>query len=168
MDDDMAGQIFVGRNELSLRAIGQTTGMRSAKIDGDATMSAQIRATGGRSVKLRGMLDTGAGVSVMSTEAWRKLGAPLLKPWEVPIRMANDQPIEVLSISDEMHLSIAGLDLPVSFIVVESLGEDDFLLGRTFIRDFDVLIDLGKNSILIRDPQRQRNLKKSWAVTRNA
>ena len=69
MDDDKAGQIFVGRNELSLRAIGQTTGAKSAKIDGDATMWAQVRVPGGRSVKLRGMLDTGAGVSVMSAEA---------------------------------------------------------------------------------------------------
>ncbi len=65
-------------------------------------LSAQIRVPGGRSVKLRGMLDTGAGVSVMSAETWRKLGAPLLKPLEVPIRMANDQPIEVLGISDEI------------------------------------------------------------------
>ena len=39
MDDDMAGQIFVGRNELSLRAIGPATGARSATIDGEATMS---------------------------------------------------------------------------------------------------------------------------------
>ncbi len=143
-DEDMADQIFVGRNELSLRAIGQATGARSARIDGDPTMSAHVRVPGGRVVKLHGMLDTGAGVSVMSTEAWRELGAPFLKPWEVPIRMANDQPFEVLGITGEMYLKIAGLDL-VALIVVESLGENDFLLGWTFIRDFDGLTDLSKN-----------------------
>ena len=31
-------------------------------------------------------------------------------------------------------------------------------MGRTFIREFDVLIDLSKNSILIHVPARERNL----------
>ncbi len=104
-----------------------------------------MRVPNGRTVKFYGTLDTGVGVSVLSSEAWQKLGAPALKNWEVPIRMANDQPIRVLGISKEVYLIIAGINLPVSFIVVESLGEDDFLLGRTFIREFDVLIDLSKN-----------------------
>ena len=112
----MAGQIFVGRNELSLRAIGQVTGARSAKIDGDATILALVRVPGGRVAELHGMLDTGTGVSVMSAEAWRKLGAPLLKPRELPIRMANDQPIEVLGLTGEVYFNMAGLDLPVAFI----------------------------------------------------
>ena len=123
-------------------------------------MSAPVSVPGGRAVKLHGMLDTGTGVSVMSAEAWRKLGAPILKPWEVPIRMPNDQPIEVPGITEEMYLNIAGLYSPVASIVVESLSEHDFLLGRTFIRDFDVLIDLSKKSTLVREPTRQRNLKR--------
>ncbi len=100
----------------------------------------------------------------MSAEAWQKLGAPLSRPWTVPIRMANDEPIRVLGISEEMQVAIADLTLPISFIVVESLGEDDFLLGRTFIRDFDVLIDLSKGSILVRDPKRERNLKRKEVI----
>ncbi len=51
---------------------------------------------------------------------------------------------------------------------MESLGEDDFLFGRTFIRDFDVQIDLSKTSLLIRVPQRQRNLKRKEVVGRYA
>ncbi len=113
LDDDLVGQIFVGRNELSLRAVGRSTGKRGARIDGDATMIVQVRGQSGTMSSVHGMLDTGAGVSVMSVEAWQELRAPLLKQ-----------------------------------------REDEFLLGRTFIRDFDVLIDLSKNSILIRDPMR--------------
>ncbi len=59
---------------------------------------------------------------------------------------------------------MAGLDLPVAFIVVESLGEDNFLLGRTFIRYLDVLIDLSEGSIFVRDPARQRNLKRKEII----
>ena len=72
-------------------------------------MSVHVWVPGGRAVKLHGMLDTGAGVTVKSAEAWRKLGAPLVKPWEIPIRMANDQPIEVLRITGEVYLSVSGL-----------------------------------------------------------
>ena len=60
-------------------------------------MTIQARGQNGTISSLHGMLDTGAGVSVMSVEAWRKLGAPHLKPWTVPIRMANDELIRVLA-----------------------------------------------------------------------
>ncbi len=160
----MIGQIFVGRNELSLRAVGPPTGIRSALIDENATMTVQTAGKQGQSVELHGMLDTGAGVSVISAEAWQKLGAVPLKPWVVPIRMANDQPIRVLGITDELQMNLDGLQLPVPFIAVEHLGEDDFLLGRTFIRDFDVLIDLRQNSILVRDPNRTRRLQRKEVI----
>ena len=46
------------------------------------------------------------------------------------------------------------------FFVVEHLGEDDFLLGRTFFRDSDVLIDVRQNSFLLRDPNRVRQMQR--------
>ena len=76
LDDDLVGQIFVGRNELSLRAIGRSTGKRSTRLNGDATMTVQVRGQNGTMSSLHGMLDTGVGV--MSVEAWQNLGAPLL------------------------------------------------------------------------------------------
>ncbi len=164
LDDELMGQIFIGRNELSLRAVGTATGIRKALIDENATMTVQIQGNHGHSVELHGMLDTGAGISVISAEALQRLGAVPLKPWVVPIRMANDQPIRVLGITDELQMNLNGLQLPVPFIVVEHLGEDDFLLGRTFIRDFDVLIVLRQNSILVRDPTRSRRLQRKEVI----
>ena len=164
LDEELIEQIFVGRNELSLRAVGPPTGIRSALIAENATMTVQIEDKQGQSVELHGMLDIGAGVSVISAEAWQKLGAVPLKPWVVPIRMANDQPIRVLSVTDELQMNPNGPQLPVSFIVVEHLGEDDFLLGRTFIRDFDVLNDLRQNSTLVRDPSRTRRLQRKEVI----
>ena len=40
------------------------------------------------------------------------------------------------------------------------MREDDSLLGRTFIREFDIPIDLSQNKILVRDPERRRELKR--------
>ncbi len=102
-------------------------------------MTVQMKIPNGQAVQLNGMLDTGAGVSVISAEAWQKLGAQPLKPWDVPIRMANDQLIRVLGVTDELKMNLNGLQIPISFIVVEHLGEDDFVLGRTFIRELTFL-----------------------------
>ena len=147
--EDLIGQIFLSRNELSLRAIGPPTVVRSATITGNATMTAPVKSSSGQAVQLKGMLDTGAGVSVISAEAWQKLGAKLLKFWDVPIRMANDQPIRVLGVTEEIKMDLSGLQLPISLIVV---------------RDFDVLIDLSHNSILIRDPNRTRKLQRKEVI----
>ncbi len=61
LDEELIGQIFVGRNELSLRAIGPPTGVWSASTDGNATITVQMKNLNGQAVQLNGMLDTGAG-----------------------------------------------------------------------------------------------------------
>ncbi len=70
LDDDLIRQIFIGRNELSLRAVGPATGVRSAVIDNNATMTVRVHDSHGDPVELRGMLETGAGISVISANAW--------------------------------------------------------------------------------------------------
>ena len=104
------------------------------------------------------MLDTGAGISVMSVSAWRRIGSPTLSPWTTAIKMANDAPSNVFGTTGPLLVRMAGLDLRFEFVVVEDLGEDDFLLGRTFIRELDVLIDLRENKITIRDLHARRKL----------
>ncbi len=64
----------------------------------------------------------------------------------------------------QIESQIEELDQPVAFKVVDHLGEYDFLLGSTFIRHFDVLIDLSQNKILIRDPERRRELKRKEVI----
>ena len=44
----------------------------------------------------------------------------------------------------------------MSFLVMESLDESDqFNLGRDFVRNFDVTIDLNDRLIRIKDPERK-------------
>ena len=44
----------------------------------------------------------------------------------------------------------------MSFLVVENLDESDqFILGRDFVRNFDVTIDLNDGLIRIKDPERK-------------
>ncbi len=43
LDEDLIGQIFIGRKELSLRAVVPATGVRSAVIDNNVTMTVEVR-----------------------------------------------------------------------------------------------------------------------------
>ena len=98
------------------------------KLEASAVMTIQVSCSDGRLEPLRGMLDTGAGISVMSVSAWRRVGSPTLAPWTTAIKMAND----VFGTTVPLLVRMAGLYLRVEFVVVEDLREDDFLLGRTF------------------------------------
>ena len=51
---------------------------------------------------------------------------------------------------------MGGRDLWMSFLVVENLDDaDQFILGRDFVRNFDVMIDLNNGLIRIRNPDRK-------------
>ena len=48
----------------------------------------------------------------------------------------------------------------MSFLVVENLDESDqFILGRDYMRNFDVTIDLNDGLIRIKDPKRKYEKK---------
>ena len=51
-------------------------------------------------------------------------------------------------------LRMAGYDLLENFVVVDFLGSDEFILGRSFIRAYGVLIDLNEKVLTIRNPER--------------
>ena len=62
--------------------------------------------------------------------------------------MAGRTPITVL------HMG--GRDLEMSFLVVENLDDShQIILGRDFVRNFDVMIDLNNSLIRIRNPDRK-------------
>ena len=46
--------------------------------------------------------------------------------------------------------NIAGIELETSFIIVQDLPQEDFILGRTFIRTHDVFLDLNQRTMTIR------------------
>ena len=58
----------------------------------------------------------------------------------------------------------------MSFLVVENLDESNqFILGRDFVRNFDVTIDLNDGLIRIKDPERKyekKTVKKKFFLTK--
>ncbi len=65
VDEDLSGKIYLGKNELALRAIGQSKVPTEAKLEADAVMTIQVGSDDVKFESLRGMLDTGAGINMM-------------------------------------------------------------------------------------------------------
>ncbi len=122
MDENLSGQIYLGKNELALRAVGQSKVLAEGKLEADAVMTIQVSCDDGRFESLRCMLDTDAGINVMSVTAWRRIGSPTLTPWTTAIKRANDAPINVFGTTSPLSVRMAGLELRDSFVIVEDLG----------------------------------------------
>ena len=69
---------------------------------------------------------------------------------------ANRGAIHVAGRTPITFLHIGGRNLWMSFLVVEYLDDSDqFILGRDFDRNFDVMIDLNNGLLRIRSPDRK-------------
>ena len=101
----------------------------------EADVSAHELDISGKRTQLRGLLDTGSVLSVLPIETWERMG---------------------FNKKDLIYSRI----LWMSFLVVENLDESDqFILGRDFIRNFDVAIDLNNAMFRIRNPDRRYAFK---------
>ena len=62
--------------------------------------------------------------------------------------------MNILGMASLVTLRMAGYDLVEDFVVVDFLGSDEFILGRSFIRAYGVLIDLNEKVLTVRNPER--------------
>ena len=116
----------------------------------------------GKKTQLRGLLDTGAVLSVIPIETWERLGFDKDDLIDSRIRLsaANKGALRVLGRTPIIALNLGERNLWMSFLVVENLDESDqFILGRDFIRNFDVTIDLNNAMFRIRNPDRKYVIK---------
>ena len=74
-DEDLAGEIYVGREELKVRSIGHCAMLEedAMHIGTEADVSGHLLDISGRKTQLRGLLDTGAGLSVIPIETWNRM-----------------------------------------------------------------------------------------------
>ena len=71
-DEDLAGQIYVGKEDLKVRSIGHCAMLEEDEmhIGMEADLSAHVLDISGKKTRLRGLLDTGAVLSVIPIETW--------------------------------------------------------------------------------------------------
>ena len=75
-DKDLAGQIYVGREEPKVRSIGHCAMLEedAMHIGTEADVSAHVLDISGKKTQLRELLDTGAVLSVIPFETWERMG----------------------------------------------------------------------------------------------
>ena len=163
-DEDLVGQIYVGKEELKVRSIGHCAMLEedAIHIGTEAEMSAHVLDISGKKTQLRGLLDTGAVLSVIPIETWEPMGFDKEDLIDSRIRLsaANKGALRVLGRTPIISLNLGKRNLWMSFLVVENLDESDqFILGRDFSRNFDVTIDLNNAMFRTRNPDRKYVIK---------
>ena len=141
-DEDLVGQIYVGREELKVRSIGHCAMLEedAMHIGTEADVSARALDISGKKTHLRGLLDTGAVLSVIPIETWERMGFNKDDLIDSRIR---------LSAANKGALRVLGRTPIVALL------SDQFILGSDFIRNFDVTIDLNNAMFRIRNTDRR-------------
>ena len=101
-------------------------------------------------------------MSVIPIETWERMGFNKDDLLDSRIRLsaANKGALRVLGRTPIIALNLGDRNLWMSFLVAENLDESDqFILGRDFIRNFDVTIDLNNAMFRIRNPDRRCAIK---------
>ena len=156
-DSYQIGHIYLGEEENKFRRIGHDAMMEldAVHIGCEADVTAHLLDTNGKEIGVTGLLDTGAAVSVMPIKIWERMGftREYLIPTNLRLAAANRGAIYVAGRTPITVLHMGGRDLWMSLLVVENLNDaDQFILGRNFLRNFDVMIDLKNGLIRIRNP----------------
>ena len=128
----------------------------------EADLAAHVLDLRGRQLSVKGLQDTGAVVSVMPVKTWTYMGFERsdLIPTNIRLAAANQGAIYVTGRTPIISLQLGGKHLWISFLVVENLDEtDQLILGRDFVRNFDVTVDLNDELIRIKDPERKYEKK---------
>ena len=97
-------------------------------------------------VMLYGLIDTGSAVSILSYSAYQQLSrrATLqIKPFDLNLFAANGTLLHTFGIVENVEFNLAGYSLKSNFVITnDSMGVEGFLLGRNFLRQYNVLVDM--------------------------
>ena len=119
------GRIYIGQEELKVRRIGHNAMLEqdAVHIGCEADLAAHVLDVQGRQLSVKGLLDTGAVVSVMPVKTWTKMGFERsdLIPTNIRLAAANQGAIYVTGRTPSISLQLGGRHLWMSFLVVENL-----------------------------------------------
>ena len=109
-DEDLFGQIYVGKEELKVRSIGHCAMLEedAMHIGTEADVSAHVLDISGMKTQLRGLLDTGAVLSVIPIKTWERMGFDKEDSIDSRIRLsaANKGALRVLGRTPIIALNI--------------------------------------------------------------
>ena len=148
--------ICLGSQELKCYNINRQEPTGEARVDECASLVVSFIMPDTAHIPLRGLVDTGSGVSILSFSAFNRIAVQtgaVLRPYKVDLYAANGKTIKTFGIVECVRFQLGGYELQTNFVVVDdAMGVEDFLLGRNFLRTYQVLVDLTAMKIVVRAP----------------
>ena len=148
--------ICLGPQELKCYNINHQEPTGEARIDEHASLVVSFVVPHAAPIPLRGLVDTGSGVSTLTFCAFNRVAArtgTVLKPYQIDLYAANGKTIKTIGLAEQIRFQLGGYELETNFVVVDkAMGVEDFLLGRNFLRSYQVLVDLTSMKIVVRAP----------------
>ena len=118
------------------------------------------------------MIDTVSGVSILSLSVYKNIASThelSLSPYDVELYAAKGTAFTTVGVAEYVSSQPGGHTLKTNYVViVDHIGSKDVILGRNFLRTYNVLVDLTAMKITIRDPKLPRISKQLMRlVTKN-
>ena len=160
-EDEFGGKLTLGDEVWKPRKVAAITGNLDKSQVQYPSIEQKINENSRTELAVRGMrfnvlVDTGAGPSCMARHVYTALGGDIERLHKVGGRLtaANSSQLEVHGLSDPIHFDIQDHQIGMRFFIIENLGADEIILGRDFLKDYDVSVDVPNNKIQIRNPNR--------------
>ena len=148
--------ICSGPQELKCYNINRQEPTGEARIEERASLVVLFIMLEAAPIPLRGLVDTGSGVSILSFSAFNRIAVKtgvVLRPYKIDLYAANGKTIKPFGIVERVRFQLGGYELQTNFVVVDdAMGFEDFLLGRNILRTYQVLLDLTAMIIVVRAP----------------
>ena len=148
--------LCLGPQELKCYNINHQKPTGEARIDERASLVVSFVVPHAAPIPLRGLVDTGSGVSILTFSAFNRVAArtgAVLKPYQIDLYAANGKTMKTFGLAEQVRFQLGGYELETNFVVVDdAMGVEDCLLGRNFLRSYQVLVDLTSMKIVVRAP----------------
>ena len=148
----------LGTQELRCYNITRQDTTGEARIDERASLVVSFTISDATPLPLKGLIDTGSGVSILMFPAYNKLAAQIdavLKPYGINMYAANGKTIKTFGLAEKFRFQLGGYELETNFVVVDdAMGVEDFLLGRNYLRAYQVCVELTAMKVVVRAPTR--------------
>ena len=141
-------RISIGPQKLKCYIINRQKPTGETRIDERASLVVSFIMPDAAPIPLRGLVDTGSGVSILSFSAFNRIAVQIgavFCPYKIDLYAANGKTIKTFGIVERVRFQLGGYEL-------QTMGVEDFLLGRNLLRTYQVLVNLTAMRIVVKAP----------------
>ena len=112
--DDFPSGICLGAQELKCYNINHQEPTGEARIDERASLVISFVVPQAAPIPLRGLVDTGSGVSILTFSAFNRIAAQtgtVLKPYQIDLYAANGKTIKTFGLPEQILFQLGGYQL---------------------------------------------------------